>query len=297
MIFCCRAAAYLNQTVDLTVRPMFEAKAPSGLMMVVFEEVTPAIKEEFPKKKGIPKKKVDERIEALERELQYTNENLQTTIEELETSNEELKSTNEELQSTNEELQSTNEELETSKEEQQSINEELTTVNTELQGKIDELSKANNDLKNLLDAIDVPTIFLDNDLCIKRFNPHSTRIINLIHTDIGRHIDDIVSRLEDTNISEDAEAVLKDLVFREKEVRTRDDSCFSMRVAPYRTTENVIDGVVITFIDLTKDKELEERECRLEEDRRLAIVVKDSNDAVTVLDFEGNILSWNRGAE
>ncbi len=223
--------------------------------------------------------------------MQYTKENLQNTIEELETSNEELKSTNEELQSTNEELQSTNEEMETSKEEQQSMNEEITTVNTELQGKIDELSGSNNDMKNLLDAIDVPMIFLDNDLCIKRFTSHSTRIINLIQTDIGRPIGDIVSKLEDVNLTEDAEAVLKDLVFGEREVLTRDGSCFSMRVAPYRTNENVIDGVVLTFIDLTNSKEAEKQE------RRLATVVKDSNDAVTIQDFDGNILAWNRGAE
>jgi two-component system CheB/CheR fusion protein len=281
----------VTQMVNLTVRPMFEAKAPSDLMMVVFEDVTLAKKEESPPKKGISKKKVDERIEELERELQYTKENLQTMIEELETSNEELKSTNEELQSTNEELQSTNEELETTKEEQQSMNEELTTVNTELQGRINELSEANNDLKNLIDAIEVPTIFLDNDLCIKRFTAHSTKIINLIQTDIGRPIGDIVSQLEDTNISEDAEAVLQDLVHRKREVKARDGSYFSMRVAPYRTTENVINGVVITFIDLTKEKELEERK------RLLVTVVEDSNDAVTIQDFEGNILEWNRGAE
>jgi len=286
-----------TQMVNLTVRPIFEAKAPSGLIMVVFEDITPAKREESSKKKGVPKKKVGERIEALERELQYTKENLRTTIEELETSNEELKSTNEELQSTNEELQSTNEELETSKEEQQSMNEELTTVNTELQGKIDELSSANDDMKNLLDAVEVPTIFLDNDLCIKRFTSHSTRIVNLIQTDIGRPIGDIVSKIEDINISEVAKAVLKDLAFREKEVQARDGSYFTMRVAPYRTTENVIDGVVITFIDLTKEKELEERECRFAAERRLATVIKDSNDAITIQDFDGNIVAWNRGAE
>jgi two-component system CheB/CheR fusion protein len=281
----------VTQTINLIVRPMLEASSPPGLMMVVFEDLTPAIMEESPEKKGIPKKKVDERVEAVEKELQYTKENLQTTIEELETANEELKSTNEELQSTNEELQSTNEELETSKEEQQSMNEELTTVNTELQGKIEELSKSNNDMKNLLDAIDVPTIFLDNDLCIKRFTSHATRIANFIQTDIGRPIGDIVSKIVDINLSEDAGAVLKDLAFREREVMTKDGCYFSIRVAPYRTIENVIDGVVITFLDLTKAKEVERDE------QRLATVIKDSNDALTILDPEGNILAWNRGAE
>ena len=287
----------ISQKVNLTVRPMFETNAPPGVMMVVFEDVTPATKEEPAKKKGASKKKEDGRDKVLEKELEYTKESLQTTIEELETSNEELQSTNEELQSTNEELQSTNEELETSKEEQQSMNEELTTVNTELQSKIDELSRANDDLKNLIEAIEVPTIFLDNDLSIKRFTADSKRVINLIQTDIGRPIGDIASKIEDITISEMAEAVLKDLVYRERHVRTRDGSHFNMRIAPYRTTENVIDGVVITFMDVTKEKELEEREHRLTAERRLATVVQDSNDAVTLQDFEGNILDWNKGAE
>jgi len=286
-----------TQMIDLIVRPMSDVKAASGLMMVVFEDVTPVTKEKPAEKKRIQTIKGDERTKGLERELQYTKENLQTTIEELETSNEELKSTNEELQSTNEELQSTNEELETSKEEQQSMNEELTTVNSELQGKIDGLSEANNDLKNLIDAIEVPTIFLNNDLCIKRFTSHATRVINLIQVDIGRSIGDIATKLEDADISEVAEAVLKDLVFREQEVRTGDGSYFRMRVAPYRTIENVIDGVVITFTDLTKEKELEEREHRLAAELRLAAVIKDSNDAVTLQDLDGNILDWNKGAE
>jgi len=286
-----------TQMIDLIVRPMLDARTPSGLMMVVFADVTPIRKEKPTEKKRIQTLKGDERTKVLERELQYTKENLQSTIEELETSNEELKSTNEELQSTNEELQSTNEELETSKEEQQSMNEELTTVNSELQGKIDGVSEANNDLKNLIDAIEIPTIFLDNDLCIKRFTSHATRIINLIQVDIGRPIGDIATKLEDASISEVARAVLKDLVFREREVHTGDGFYFRMRVAPYRTIENVIDGVVITFTDLTKDKELEEREHRLAAELRLAAVIKDSNDAVTLQDLDGNILDWNKGAE
>jgi two-component system CheB/CheR fusion protein len=286
-----------TQMIDLIVRPMLKAKAPSGLMMVVFEDVTPVRQEKPAEKKQLQTIKGDERIKALERDLQYTKENLHTTIEQLETSNEELKSTNEELQSTNEELQSTNEELETSKEEQQSLNEELTTVNSELQGKIEGLSEANNDLKNLIDAIEVPTIFLNNDLRIKRFTSHATRVINLIQVDIGRPIGDISTKLEDVNISEVAQAVSKDLVFRQREVHTGDGSYFMMRVAPYRTIENVIDGVVITFADLTKDKELEEREHRLAAELRLAAVIKDSNDAVTLQDLDGNILDWNKGAE
>jgi two-component system CheB/CheR fusion protein len=280
----------LNLTVNLTVRPLVTSQTPSGLMIIIFEEIAPPVPKKPAKKRRTPGKKTDERIEALEKELQYSKENLQTTIEELETSNEELKSTNEELQSTNEELQSTNEELETSKEEQQSLNEELVTVNSELQSKIEELTTANNDMKNLLDSIQIPTIFLDLDLCIKRFTSHATRVINLIHTDIGRPIGDIVTKLEYGGLTEDAGAVLTDLVFREKEVQSKDGRFFAVRIAPYRTIENVIDGVVITFVDITQTKNLETA-------RRLAAVVKDSNDAITVQDFEGNITAWNKGAE
>jgi two-component system CheB/CheR fusion protein len=279
-----------TETVDLTVRPLVTSQTPSKLMIVLFEGIAAPVPNKLAKKRRTPGKKTDERIEALEKELQYSNENLQTTIEELETSNEELKSTNEELQSTNEELQSTNEELETSKEEQQSLNEELVTVNSELQDKIEELTATNNDMKNLLDSIQIPTIFLDLDLCIKRFTSNATSVINLIHTDIGRPIGDIVTKLEYGGLTEDAGAVLKDLVFREKEVQSKDGRFYTVRIAPYRTIDNVIDGIVVTFVDITQTKNLETA-------RRLATVVKDSNDAITVQDFEGNITAWNKGAK
>jgi two-component system CheB/CheR fusion protein len=279
-----------TQLIDLTVKPIGKPEAKSGVLLVVFEDVSPSAKKKVSRKKRVSKNMVQERIEALERELQYSKENLQITIEELETSNEELKSTNEELQSTNEELQSTNEELETSKEEQQSLNEELTTVNTELQGKIDQLTMSNDDMKNLLDSIDIPTIFLDNDLRVKRFTSHATRVINLIQTDIGRPISDIVTKINNETLVADAKAVIEDLVFREKTVRTKDGTYYEMRIAPYRTAENVIDGVVITFLDLTKGQAQEART------RRFANVLEDSHDAITVQNFEGNILAWNKGA-
>jgi len=279
------------QLINLVVRPLNVPAMAPGLMMIAFEDVPPPSKEKSPKKEQAPGEKRDEKIEDLAKELQYTRESLQLTIEELETSNEELKSTNEELQSTNEELQSNNEELDTTKEEMESLNEELTTVNSELNGKIEELTTSNDDLKNLLERIDVPTIFLDNDLRVKRFTSHATRLVNLIRTDIGRPLGDIVSRIKDVDIAGYADAVLKDLVFREQEVLTRDGACYAMRVVPYRTMNNVIDGVVITFIDLTKIKAWEANE------RRLITVIRDSNDAVTIHDFEGRILAWNRGAE
>jgi two-component system CheB/CheR fusion protein len=185
-------------------------------------------------------------------ELQYSKENLQTTIEELETSNEELKSTNEELQSTNEELQSTNEELETSKEELQSLNEESATVNAELQAGIDELSKSNDDMKNLLDSTEIATIFLDTELRVRRFTPRATEIIPLTAADAGRPIKHLVSSLVDTDIASYSEAVLDNLAVQEAEVQSSDDRSFIMRIRPYRTVSNVIEGVVITFQDITE---------------------------------------------
>jgi len=277
------------QTVNVTVRPVGASGEETGLWMVVFEDVVPPDQEKPQKKGKASKKKTDKRFEDLEKELQYTRENLQTTIEELETSNEELKSTNEELQSTNEELQSTNEELETSKEEHQSLNEELTTVNSELNGKLEELTAANNDTKNLFDSIEIPTVFLDNDLCVKRFTSHAVKVINLILTDIGRPVSDISTKLKYDQIAEEAKAVLGDLVFREKEVQTKDGGWHLMRILPYRTLDNVIDGVVVTFQDISDRKTAEKL-------RRLATVVEDSNDAIAVYDSEGNILAWNRRA-
>jgi len=279
-----------TQMVNFTVAPLETSSTAAELMMIVFEETSAAGPPAPADKRRTAGTKAEDRIQALEQELQDSREDLQSTIEELETANEELKSTNEELQSTNEELQSTNEELETTKEEQQSLNEELVTVNTELQSKIDELTDANNDMKNLLDSVDIPTIFLDMDLCIRRFTSHATRVVNLIAGDIGRPIDDIATRLQDVSLTEIAGDVLKDLVFREKEVQSKDGLFYSVRITPYRTLDNVIDGVVITFIDITQNK-------KLEVERRLATVVIDSNDAVTVQDFNGNIRAWNRGAE
>jgi two-component system CheB/CheR fusion protein len=194
----------------------------------------------------------NQRITALEQELRTKEEYLQSTLEEMETANEELKSTNEEMQSVNEELQSTNEELETSKEELQSVNEELATVNGELQNKVSDLSRANNDMNNLLAGTGVATLFVDHQLHIVRFTPGTTELINLIHSDIGRPVAHIVSNLVGyDHLVEDVQAVLHDLVPRATEVQTRVGTWFQMRIRPYRTLENVIEGAVITFIDIT----------------------------------------------
>jgi two-component system CheB/CheR fusion protein len=175
----------------------------------------------------------------------------------MQTSQEELRSANEELQSTNEEMQSTNEELTTSKEEMQSMNEELQTVNTELQAKVDELSLSNNDMKNLLNSTDIATLFLDNDLKVRRFTTQATNIIKLIPGDMGRPITDLASDLLYPELTADAHEVLQKLGFVEKPVNTRDGRWFTVRIMPYRTLDDRIDGVVITFADITVAKTLE----------------------------------------
>lgn len=244
-----------SQSINLSVKPIHSPIYEDGLLTILFEEIK--LSEETKKSRGKSKGGEDyrgKRIRELEQELKYTRENLQTTIEELETSNEELKSTNEELQSANEELQSTNEELETSKEETQSLNEELVTLNSELQIKIDELMQINSDMKNLVDSTQIATIFLDNDLKIKRFTRDTTKVINLIDSDIGRPISHIASNLLNDNSVEDIKGVLRYLISVEKEVQTKDGHWYIMRILPYRTISNVIDGVVITFIGINEQK-------------------------------------------
>ena len=275
--------------VDIFIKQMTGKGLYPGCMLVVFEDKTP-VKAPDEKKTGAVKvKKQDSALQRLEHELQSTKEYLHATIEELETSNEELKSTNEELQSVNEELQSTNEELETSKEELQSTNEELATVNSELQNKVDEFSKANNDLNNLLAATEIASIFLGTDLCIKRYTPAAARIISLIQSDIGRPLSDLKTSFPDVDFSGQAGNVLRNLNTVEIEILSKDLIWYAMKVMPYRTTENVIDGVVITLVDIDKAKQADKV-------NRLATVLEDSNDAVAVLDLKANILAWNKGA-
>ena len=175
----------------------------------------------------------------------------------MQSSQEELKSTNEELQSTNEELQSTNEELTTSREEMQSMNEELQTVNAEQQSKMDELSWINNDMKNLLNSTEIVTVFLDNELHVRRFTTGADKLFKLIPGDVGRPLSDIASDLLYPRMTEEAREVLRTLVFSEKQITTADGRWFSVRIMPYRTMEDVIGGVVITFANITAAKTLE----------------------------------------
>lgn len=194
---------------------------------------------------------------ALELALRQAQEEIRSSSEEMQTAQEELKSTNEELQSTNEELQSTNEELTTSKEEMQSMNEELQMVNHELQAKVDELSWASDDMKNLLNSTDIATVFLNNVLNVRRFTTQATRIFKLIPGDAGRPLSDVSTDLDYPRLHEDALQVLRTLVFSEKEIPTRDGRWFSARIMPYRTMDNAIDGVVMTFTEITRAKQLE----------------------------------------
>jgi two-component system CheB/CheR fusion protein len=235
--------------LDLTVRPLTGPGAANFFLMV-FQEPPPS----KPKRaKGKTPATPDEasRLGILEHELQSTKEYLQTTVEELEASNEELKSSNEELQSTNEELQSTNEEMETAKEELQSTNEELVTVNSELTNKIGELTEVNNDINNLLASTDIGTIFLDQDLRINRFTPAATKLFNLIPQDVGRSIKDIASKTEYENLWEDADEVLHSLQVKDMEVKSLTGEIYATRILPYRTRENLIEGVVLTFLDIS----------------------------------------------
>ncbi len=243
--------------VSFSLRPLLAPDTNEPLLMMSFKEL-PLTTPVGPKRsKRVTASEESGRIETLERELAYTRENLQATIEEQQASNEELKSTNEEMQSTNEELQSTNEELETSKEELQSLNEELITVNTELQAKIEQLAGMQNDMKNLLDNINVGTIFLDEHLAIRRFTREAARVYRLIPTDVGRPLGDITSELQEEDLLARAQTVLDTLIPYECELRSEAGAWFLARIQPYRTLDNVIEGVVLTFTDISKRIEAE----------------------------------------
>lgn len=281
-----------DQMVNLTVSPFEEPEAMRGLMMVLFEDVeTPAKEPQSSKKKLRSASRLEAINSELANELQSTKEHLQTVVEEMETSQEELKSANEELQSTNEELQSTNEEMITSKEELQSLNEELTTLNAELQSKNDELSEVNNDMKNLLDSIQIATIFLDNNMKLKRFTPYATKIANLIRSDVGRPITDIVSNLQYDSLVKDVTDVLQTLVFKETSVQTKEGVWYLMRIIPYRTVNNVIDGVVITFTDITDFKKMQKR--LTERTEYSEGIIRTIREAMVVLDGDLRVVSAN----
>lgn len=251
------------QTIKLTARPLNESLNDNGYLMIIFEDIDTST--EKPAKIKIEKTENVSEVNALQQELDTTKEYLRSTIGQLEASNEELKSSNEELQSSNEELQSTNEELETSKEELQSVNEEIITVNTELQGKIDELAQSYDDMNNLLASTEIGTIFLDDKLKIKRFTPSMSKIINLINNDIGRPVEHLSSNLNYDTLVADVKNVLAKLTPFTTSVKSHDGIWYQMQIMPYRTAQNVIEGVVITFVDITKEKTMAEELKKIKE--------------------------------
>ncbi|MGK7654683.1 chemotaxis protein CheB [Roseovarius sp. B08] len=244
----------------------------------------------------------DERdaVETLEYELQSTREDLQSIIEEMETSNEELKASNEEVMSMNEELQSTNEELETSREELQSLNEELSTVNNQLEDKIEELEETNNDLNNLLTSIDIGVIFLDTDLLIRRFTPAMKDVMRIIDGDVGRPVEDIVMRVQDPDLIEDARTCLEKLTDMEAEISTDDGRHRIRRLRPYRTSENAIQGVVVSYTDVTNLQKARaaarRREAQQEAVAELGRAALSGADLQDVFDMAVRELSEHMGA-
>jgi two-component system CheB/CheR fusion protein len=279
-------ARLISIKVDFLQEPSLQ-----GLLLIVFTD-NGLLK----KVKHSDKKDIDPQhralVEELEKELNYTKQQLNTTIEQMETSLEELKSTNEELQSTNEELQSTNEESLTTKEEMQSLNEELMTINAQFQAKADEHTLLNNDMKNLLDNTEIGTIFLDNKLAILRFTPQVKKFFNVITADVGRSITDIAFKFDYGDLENAIREVIESLIATETEIRTKDGEWYNLRIMPYRTLDNFINGAVLTFTKITKLKIVEKELSQL-----LAInkaLVENMNVAAVLLDSKFNIAAVSK---
>jgi len=283
-----------TRVINIHIQWIDKPDSLRGTLLIVFNDVQENT-EVKPQSKIISKTVKNARQEELELDLKHTREQMQSTLEEMQTSQEELKSTNEELQSTNEELQSTNEELTTSKEEMQSLNEELQTVNAELQSKVDEFSRVNNDMKNLLNSTDIATLFLDKELNIRRYTNQATKIFKLIKSDVGRPFTDIVSDLIFPELSSDALEVLRTLAFIQKPVPAKDGRWFSVRIMPYRTFDDRIDGLVITFFNIS---DLKEAEIKLHQtDQINRFLLNSSSDIIIKLSTDWIILEFNQEAE
>lgn len=274
--------------INLKVKPFLEWRSRQKFILVNFEDVDVVPTTSENTEQFEIDSKMSQRVADLEQELQYSKENLQATIEELETSNEELQATNEELVAANEELQSTNEEL-------QSVNEELITLNSEYQVKIQELTDLNNDMNNLLGATNIGTIFLDRDLNVRKFTPAVQNEMNLLNQDVGRPIAHVSHNFDDLDLVEQARAVLDDLQAREQELQSKSGKWYSLRILPYRTTDGSVRGVVVTLIDINRQKEAE---TALQQEHDLMRRITETSFAgISVVDKEGQLIFCNHQAE
>jgi two-component system CheB/CheR fusion protein len=286
--------------VDVTVQRIEGPESVRGMVVVVFADV-PAVVEHDAVNPKTGKRRPTSRQKEMEIELQRSNEELQSTREEMQTSQEELKSINEELQSTNEEMQSTNEELTTSKEEMQSMNEELQMVNIEMQSKISNTARTNDDMKNLLISTDIATLFLDKKLNIRMFTNSAKKVIKLRETDIGRPFSDLVIDLNYPEIESHSWQVIKTLISVETLTKSKDGRWFTVRIMPYRTIDDHIDGVVILAIDITNFKKMELELNELKKDLKIMEsnllvethfrrLFESAIDGILVLDAETGII-------
>jgi two-component system CheB/CheR fusion protein len=279
-------------SVSVEARPIRDQEHVGGFQLVVFHEglASSAARPTDTDNEQAPI------LLQLEEELKRAKEQLQATLEESESSNEELKASNEELQSINEELRSATEELETSKEELQSINEELITVNHELKLKVEETAKVNDDLSNLVASTDIATVFVDRDMCIKRFTPRAADVFRLIAADVGRSLLDLNHSLDYPDLAADASMAFQALRAIEREVGSQDGRWYIARILPYRTAEDRIEGAVMTFIDITRRRAAEESARSSEE--RMRLVADSAVDyAIITTDPDGMITTWSKGAE
>jgi two-component system CheB/CheR fusion protein len=282
------------RTLKVAIRPRLgDGDQARGFVLVQFEETeAPAGTASGPAPAAFLVPDVAARIEE---ELSRVKSQLRSAIEQHETEVEEAKASNEELQAVNEELRSAAEELETSKEELQSVNEELTTVNQELKIKIEELGLTNNDFQNLINSTQIGTIFLDRSLRVKLSTPRARDVFNLLPLDVGRPLSDITSSVLYDGLTEDAELVLEQLQTVEREVQSRDGRWFLARVLPYRTTDQRIEGVVMTFQDIT-DRRAAERRVRANEEWLRLLIDSVQDYAILTLHSDGTVASWNAGA-
>ena len=273
--------------VRATVSPLRHLRETDGLLLITFED------QRSPAAKSGRQGTANGDVRQLADELKITREELQSTIDQLEGSNDQLKASNEEVMAANEELQSANEEMETSKEELQSLNEELNTINVRLQEKVDELESANNDVVNLLASTSIATLFLDKQFRIKRYTPAITRLMSLIPSDLGRPIGDILMRFTDEALMDDARRVLVDLTPATRELRADDGRWYIRRIMPYRTQDDRIEGVVLTFVDVASSSRSKKRWTNPD---GLAVILDSIADGFFAIDREWRFIHVNDAA-